>query len=292
MGRTLSDDPGVLAAALLESLEEDPTLSEDFDAVANRLAARMDGVFGEKLWRYFAERSDALPNRTEHTPPLIEVSAALASRLDHEPSADPDKRRILLQLSLATTLAAAMAQLPAGTIAGATVGGWTVVRTSYSWLIEESELDAPGEGEEDPTLAERFGPAPSAEELDQAHRQEHAAVERDMQVAMAGALTRTDAARRLGITPQAVSERKKAGALVAVRRGREFFFPAWQFAGDGTVPGLADVIDAWPDDALSLSVWAVTASTELGDQTPAQALAKRRVAAVLDLIQAIKVAGW
>ncbi len=38
-------------------------------------------------------------------------------------------------------------------------------------------------------------------------------------------LSRADAARRFGITPQAVSERKNAGTLTAIRRGRESASP-------------------------------------------------------------------
>jgi DNA-binding IclR family transcriptional regulator len=45
-------------------------------------------------------------------------------------------------------------------------------------------------------------------------------LQRAMHDALSGALTREQAARRLGITPQAVSKRAAAGGLVALRRGR------------------------------------------------------------------------
>lgn len=104
------------------------------------------------------------------------------------------------------------------------------------------------------------------------------------------ALTRGQAAERLGVSAQAVSERRKLGRLVAVRHGREWRFPAWQFGDDGVLPGLAGLIEAWPGTSLALSQWANRPSPDLGGATPAQELSRRggphRVTELLEAISA------
>lgn len=298
MARALGDEPAALAVALVESLKRDPDLREELDDVTSRLATLMEEAFDQRLRQYVVDTDNEGSITLIHVDPASwDAGAWDLDALSDVLSAQAGAHEAFVSFSLAATLAMAMSHrarhlhetgdLPE--VLGA-ISGWALVPEFDPELLELPAGD--DERAEDPTLAERFGPAPSAQDLQRAHRQEHAAFDRDMRIAMAGALTRKEAAERLGITPQAVSERKSAGALVAVRRGREVFFPAWQFAGDGTVPGLPEVVDAWPDNPLSLSVWAVTPSTDLGGQAPAQALAKRRVAAVLDLIEAIKVAGW
>jgi hypothetical protein len=90
-----------------------------------------------------------------------------------------------------------------------------------------------------------------------------------------GALTREETALHIGVTPQAVSERLKNQQLTAIRRGREWRFPSWQFSGDGTVPELGALIQAWPGTALALSTWALTQSVDLMGRTPAEMLRRR-----------------
>ena len=114
-----------------------------------------------------------------------------------------------------------------------------------------------------------------------------------MNDALSSALTREQAAQRLGITPQAVSKRVAAGGLIALRRGRVSRFPAWQFYEEGVLPGLKQAIAAYPGGALSLTSWATSPSPDLDGVTPAQALARRGgIARVLDAIQALTPAAW
>lgn len=143
------------------------------------------------------------------------------------------------------------------------------------------------------TLDEAWGPAPSERELAEAQRIAELARESALTSALAGALTRERAAERIGVTPQAVSERLKAGKLIGLRRGREWRFPAWQFADEGTLPLLDALIDAWPGTSLALSTWAVTPSVDLDGRTPAQALMRRGgPERVLELARALGAAAW
>lgn len=58
-----------------------------------------------------------------------------------------------------------------------------------------------------------------------------------------GTMSSTEVARHLGLTPQAVNDRRKAGKLLAVEAGRRGYrYPVWQFVPEGTQPGLEDVL--------------------------------------------------
>ena len=138
-----------------------------------------------------------------------------------------------------------------------------------------------------------WGSPPDDARLAEARRVAQRAQQEALSAVMADALTRQEAAELLGISPQAVSKRHAAGALVALTRGRELHFPAWQFHEGATLPRLAGVIAAYPGGALSLSTWAVTPNADLDALAPAHALARRggpqRVLAVID---AIGTAAW
>jgi hypothetical protein len=129
-----------------------------------------------------------------------------------------------------------------------------------------------------------WGPRPTDADVAAAQRASQAAVAGALTEALTNALSRDEAALRLGISPQAVSKRLAAGALVALTRGRTRWFPAWQFHEDGVLPGLADLIAAYPGTPLALTVWATSPSADFSGATPAQTLTRRggpaRVAAV------------
>ncbi|MGO9792699.1 MAG: wax ester/triacylglycerol synthase domain-containing protein [Solirubrobacteraceae bacterium] len=108
-----------------------------------------------------------------------------------------------------------------------------------------------------------MGRAPSAQQLVAAGEVGEQARRAAMADVLADALTREQAAERLGITAQAVSDQRKNGRLVVLRRDREWRLPRWQFGDDGALPGLPAVIAAWPGTSLALTVWAIKASPDL-----------------------------
>jgi hypothetical protein len=110
---------------------------------------------------------------------------------------------------------------------------------------------------------------------------------------LAGSLTRTQVAAFLGVAPQAVSKLDAAGALVAVARGREHRFPAWQLNDGATLPGLTEVIDAYPGGTIALTAWAAAPNPDLGDLSPAAALTRDGgVPPVLDTVRALTPEAW
>jgi excisionase family DNA binding protein len=140
---------------------------------------------------------------------------------------------------------------------------------------------------------EDWGAAPSTAQLRAARKVKERARKAALAAVLEDALTREQAAEQLGVTPQAVSERMKAGKLTSVRRGREWRFPAWQFGEDDALAGLAQLVAAWPGTPVALSIWATKPATDLGGRTPAQEMNRRDGALrVLDLVHAISAAAW
>ncbi len=138
-----------------------------------------------------------------------------------------------------------------------------------------------------------WGEEPTDQRLAEAHRASYGALEGAMREALADALTREQAAHRLGITPQAVSKRIASGALVALRRGRVSRLPAWQFYEDRVLPELSELIAAYPGGALALTCWANSSSPELDGLTPAQALTRRGWATrVVEAARTLTPATW
>lgn len=147
--------------------------------------------------------------------------------------------------------------------------------------------------DEQPLDAALWGEAPSPAALADARRLAQRAQREALTGVLADALSRQEAATLLGISPQAVSKRHAAGALVALSRGRELHFPAWQFADGAAVPGLADVIAAYPGSPLALSLWAQAPNPDLERVPPAQVLSRRGgVERVLEAIESISPAAW
>lgn len=165
---------------------------------------------------------------------------------------------------------------------------WTLVG-----LLDDALSRAAAADEDDDLDESLWGPDPSDEQLVEARKQAARTVSDALRAALDGALTRSEAAERLGITPQAVSKRLAAGGLVALRRGRERRFPAWQFQDGDVLPGVADVIVTYPGSPLALTHWATTPSHDLDGMTPAQALTRRDgLPRVLEAAGALTPAAW
>lgn len=59
---------------------------------------------------------------------------------------------------------------------------------------------------------------------------------------MAGALTGSWVAARYALEPRRVEAMRRAGELLAVRRGNEYLYPSWQFDVDGPRPVVAIIV--------------------------------------------------
>jgi hypothetical protein len=138
-----------------------------------------------------------------------------------------------------------------------------------------------------------WGRAPTDQELARTTPTSHATLAGAIREALSDTLSRDEAAERLGIPPQAVSKRLASGGLVALHRGRVNRLPAWQFYEDTVLPGLKQVISAYPGGALSLTRWATSPSPDLDGVTPAQTLTRRGgLSRVLEAARVLTPAAW
>jgi len=89
-----------------------------------------------------------------------------------------------------------------------------------------------------------------------------------------GALQREEVMERTGVSHQTVSNWRRAGTIIALRRGqRDFVYPACQFTETGLLPGLVEVLRASPlRDPWSRLGMLVTPSERLEGRSPLDAL--------------------
>jgi len=100
-----------------------------------------------------------------------------------------------------------------------------------------------------------------------------------------GGVFKTDkVAEYLGITPQAVNKRRALRQLVGLTfRKRGYLFPAWQFTGRGTVPGLEEVLRELGDhDEWMQNVFFIDPNTRLNGRRPLDLLREGELQKVLD----------
>jgi hypothetical protein len=101
-----------------------------------------------------------------------------------------------------------------------------------------------------------------------------------------GVLSAEEAGRILGITRQAVDKRRRSNAIVAVREGSDWRYPACQFSDGEVVAGIADVVRGF----ASAGPWAtldflLAPDTALGGRSPLDILRSGELEPVLRLVR-------
>lgn len=88
-------------------------------------------------------------------------------------------------------------------------------------------------------------------------------------------LTRDEAAERIGVKPNQVTNLLHDGKLLALDGPEGLRLPAWQFhpeARRGRLEGIAQVAAVFPGRLLGLSSWVTAPNAALGGRTPCEAL--------------------
>ncbi|MGC4108396.1 MAG: hypothetical protein QM753_18905 [Thermomicrobiales bacterium] len=98
-----------------------------------------------------------------------------------------------------------------------------------------------------------------------------------------GTLSAQDVGGLLGITRQAVDNRRKRGKLVAVELGRRgYAYPAWQFHSGRVAPGLDRVLAAFPEPgAWAFVAFMLNGNARLDGARPLDALRDGQIDRVL-----------
>jgi len=135
------------------------------------------------------------------------------------------------------------------------------------WLFEQAALR--GAPEEGPLVRARLRGVRARRELLEAE---------------GGTVSSGQAAELLGITPQAVDKRRRAGKLLALPVGRAYLYPVWQFdeAGRGGVlQGLEEVLGSFGvEDAWMRVSFFLRQNGRLGDKRPLDVLRDGEIEAV------------
>ncbi len=88
-----------------------------------------------------------------------------------------------------------------------------------------------------------------------------------------GALPVSNVAKLLGISRQAVDKRRREGKLLAIPRGADYVYPACEFADDGVVLGLAEILGQFGlQRSWAALAFLVTPDDQLGGLSPLKAL--------------------
>lgn len=108
------------------------------------------------------------------------------------------------------------------------------------------------------------------------------------------ALTTAEVAELLGRDPAGIRRSKVSGDLYAPvgHKGTTLLFPAWQFAGRHVVPGLRQIIPAFPRffHPLSIEHFMTAPNEELNDLSPVQWLVQG--GAVRDVVVLVDALGY
>jgi hypothetical protein len=103
-----------------------------------------------------------------------------------------------------------------------------------------------------------------------------------------GALTTTEAAKRLKLSRQGPHDRRRDHQLLGVPHNNDWLFPAWQFDGrtrTGVLRSLPPVLEALaPLEEWDQAFWLATPAPELDDRTPIEALRDPRAQTTIVLL--------
>jgi hypothetical protein len=101
-------------------------------------------------------------------------------------------------------------------------------------------------------------------------------------------LSRDEAAARVGVQPNQVTNLLSAGRLLALDGPDGLRLPAWQFHPEsrrGRLDGIERVAAVFPGRVLGLSTWMTTANPALGGRTPREALLEGDVEQVVAIAE-------
>ncbi len=131
------------------------------------------------------------------------------------------------------------------------------------------------------TVMETLSLAPVAESAELKVRLRGALARRRLLQMEGGVLSPSSAAALLGVSRQAVGQRRAAGRLLGVEGPRGYLYPAWQFTDRGMLPGLEDTLRALRgEDAWSVLTFFLESDAASGNERPLDLLRAGRLDAV------------
>lgn len=119
------------------------------------------------------------------------------------------------------------------------------------------------------TVMETLSLAPVAESAELKVRLRGALAKRKLLQMDGGVLSPSSVAALLGISRQAVGQRRAAGRLLGVEGPRGYLYPAWQFADRGMLAGFEETLRALRgEDAWSMLTFFLEPDAAAGNERP------------------------
>lgn len=102
-----------------------------------------------------------------------------------------------------------------------------------------------------------------------------------------GVLSAEKAGKIVGITRQAIDKRRRGNAILAIREGSDWKYPAFQFRDGEVLPGIAEVVRGFEGQGAWVTLDFLLASeSALGGRSPLDALREGDLGAVERLVRA------
>ncbi|MGW0040076.1 helix-turn-helix domain-containing protein [Gordonia sp. NPDC003376] len=153
-------------------------------------------------------------------------------------------------------------------------------------------IDAAANDTLDPDL---WGPTPTCEDHKTATleilRREYSA----RRAVIGESISTNTAATLLNVSLPAVLDRIANHDLVAIKNGRAWQLPTWQFRPDtvrGHVDGLAQLFDVFPGNVITLTAWVTRPNVDLEDACPVDLLAAGDIDTVINAARALTPVAW
>ena len=119
------------------------------------------------------------------------------------------------------------------------------------------------------TVMETLSLAPVAESAEYKVRLRGALAKRKLLQMDGGVLSPSSAAALLGISRQAVGQRRAAGRLLGIEGPRGYLYPAWQFKDRSMLPGFEETLRALRgEDAWSILTFFLELDAAAGNERP------------------------
>lgn len=102
-----------------------------------------------------------------------------------------------------------------------------------------------------------------------------------------GVLSAEEAGKIAGVSRQAIDKRRRSGAILAIREGSDWKYPACQFQDGEVLPGIADIVRGFATQGAWAALdFLLSPDSALGGRSPLEALRQSDRAAVARLIRA------
>ena len=155
-------------------------------------------------------------------------------------------------------------------------------RTAYRSLPKQNQIEVLSAKDDFWTAVNLLAHAPMEETAEFKVRLRGAIARRELLASDGGVISPASAAELLGISRQAVGQRRAAGKLLAVEAGRGYVYPVWQFDGPHLLDGIPETLEILKnEDPWARFTFFLSKDAAAGGKRPLDLLRKKKKTPVL-----------